>query len=158
MKKREILFIMLCMVIIYINWKILNEEVKKRVYLSELSDKHLTLMLLLNQWLKLLQKDKKITEYFYKNNIKYIAIYGMGYLGERLYDELKESTIEIKYFIDRNNQKKYEGMETKTPDDYLPEVDVLIVTPVFYYDEIKKNLNNKVKGKIISLQDILYEI
>ena len=69
MKKRENLFIVLCIFIIQINWKILNEEVKKRVYLSELSDKHLTLMLLLNQWLKLRQKDKKITEYFYKNNI-----------------------------------------------------------------------------------------
>ena len=49
-------------------------------------------------------------------------------------------------------------METKSPNDYLPEVDAVIVTPVFYYDEIKKNLSDKVKGKIISLHDILYEI
>lgn len=158
MKKREVLFILPLIFMFYNNWKLLNKEIERRADMEELSDKHLTLMLLLNQWLIVRQRGILIADYFYKNNIKSIGIYGMSYIGERLYDELMESNIEVKYIADKNNSKEYKGIKARDLTEQLPKVDAVIVTPVFYYDEIKKNLGDKVEGKILSLQDILYEL
>lgn len=54
-----------------------------------------------NQWLYLRQKGKQLYLFFEDNQIENIAIYGMGALGERLYDELKDSSISVRYAIDR---------------------------------------------------------
>ena len=69
---------------------------------KQLADKHLALMQLFNQWMVTKQEGKSIVDYFHKESIKSIAIYGMSYVGERLYDELKDSDIEVKYAIDKN--------------------------------------------------------
>lgn len=136
---------------------VLIKEVKKRAVVKELSDKHLTLMLLLNEWLKIKQGGVDISNYFLERNIKNIAIYGMSYIGERLYDELDGTEIKIKYAIDRNVNKVYRGLKIISPDEELSEVDVVVVTPVFYYDEIKIVLQEKITGKIISIEDIIYK-
>ena len=41
---------------------------------------------ILNQWLDLSQRGRKLTPFFDDNLIKNIAIYGKGALGERLYN------------------------------------------------------------------------
>lgn len=131
---------------------------KKRMKLTELSDKHFVLMSLLNQWMKTKQEGKTLLKYFHDHQIDHIAIYGMSYVGERLYDELKDSDIEVKYIIDKNADKIYTEADVFTPDEILPEVAAIVVTPVFYYDEIKEILSQKVNCPILSLEDILYEL
>lgn len=42
--------------------------------------------------------------------------------------------------------------------DEMQGIDAVVITPVFYYDDIKEELEGKIKGKIISIQDILYEL
>ncbi len=133
-----------------------SSEIKKRRKLKELSDKHFVLMCLLNQWMKTKQEGKTILKYFHDRQIDHIAIYGMSYVGERLYDELKDSDIEVKYIVDRNADKIYTEADVFTPDETLPEVGAIVVTPVFYYDEIKEMLSQKVNCPIFSLEDILY--
>ena len=54
----------------------------------EMSDKHLIILRALNEWMITKQNGKHIIEYFHKKEIKTVAIYGMIFLGERLYDEL----------------------------------------------------------------------
>lgn len=58
-----------------------------------------------NKWLNLKIKGYKITDYFCKQGITDIAIYGMGQIGLNLLEELKYSSIEVECFIDRNAQK-----------------------------------------------------
>lgn len=82
----------------------------------------------------------------------------MSYVGKRLYDELKNSDIEIKYAIDRNADGICAEIEVFSLEENLPEAKAVIVTPVFYFDEIKEKLEKKVNSKILSLEDILYEI
>ena len=43
-------------------------------------------------------------------------------------------------------------------DDLLPEADLMIVTPVFFYDEIKKEMEKKFCGEIISLGEIIQDL
>lgn len=125
---------------------------------SEMSDKHLALMLLLNQWLITKQEGKSIVDFFHRESIKSIAIYGMSYVGERLYDELKDTDIEVKYAIDKNADVIYADIDIVTPDDELELVDAIIVTPVFYFESISEMLEQKTKIPILSLEDILYEV
>lgn len=113
---------------------------------------------MLNQWLILKQEGKSLIEYFNKNGYKSVAIYGMGEMGNRLYDELKDSEIELKYAIDKNAAGTYSELNVIGKDDDFPEVDVLVVTATFAFDEIEDELSGKVDWPIVSLEDVVYEI
>lgn len=111
-----------------------------------------------DQWLRIRQEGKTLVEYFEKNNYKTVAIYGMKELGERLYDELANTGIEVRYIIDKNADAIYADVDVVTPDDDLEPVDVIVVTAIYYFDEIEENLSEKVDYPIASLEDILYEV
>ena len=125
---------------------------------KQMSNKHLTLMLLLNQWLITKQDGKSILDYFHRNGIKSIAIYGMSYVGERVYDELKDTDVTVKYAIDKNAENIYADVDIILPDEDMEYVDAIIVTPVLFFDEIEEMLSSKMTCPIISLEDILYQI
>ena len=113
---------------------------------------------MLNQWLLLKQEGKSLEKYFAENGYKTIAIYGMGEMGNRLYDELKNSSVvEIKYAIDKNAAGTYSELEVFDPDDEMTEVDAVIVTAIFAFDEIEDELSEKIQCPIISLEDVVYE-
>lgn len=123
-----------------------------------LSDKHLSLFLLMNEWMKTKQEGKEIADFFKQEEYNTVAIYGMSYVGERVYDELKGAGIDVKYAIDRNAATIYSDIPLYTPEDDLPEVDVIVVTAVAFYEEIRDMLSERVEIPIVSFEDILYEI
>lgn len=133
----------------------LNKKVQlHRTY----AQKHLLIMQMFNQWLIDKQEGKSLVKFFEDNEYKSIAIYGMSYLGERLLDELKDSGIEVKYAIDKNADNIYADVEIKRLEDDLPKVDAIIVTAVFFYDEIEEELSELVDYPVISLEDVLYGV
>lgn len=111
-----------------------------------------------DQWLRIRQEGKTLVEYFEKNEYKTVAIYGMKELGERLYDELEGSDIKVKYIIDKNADQIYADVDVITPDEKLEPVDVIVVTALYYFDEIEEMLSDKVDYPVVSLEDILYEV
>lgn len=125
---------------------------------KKMSDKHLALFLMMNQWVKVKQEGKNLAEYFKKNGYESIAIYGMSYAGETLYDELKDSEIVVKYAIDKNIDNIYADVDLVSIEDDLPKADAIVVTAITFFDEIERMLEDKVECPIISLEDILYEV
>ena len=125
---------------------------------KNMSDKHLALFLLMNQWVKVKQEGKNLAEYFEREGYHEIAIYGMSYAGETLVDELQESNIKIKYGIDKKANAIYADFDVISPDEELEEVDAIVVTSITFFDEIEELLSKKVDCPIISLEDILYEV
>lgn len=113
---------------------------------------------ILNQWLLIRQEGMDLSKYFADNNISSIAIYGMGELGNRLYAELKRSTVDVKYVIDQNVETVLPDIKVVGKDEAFPKVDVIVVTPVFAFEMIQEELKNKTDIKLISLEDIVYEI
>lgn len=113
---------------------------------------------MLNEWLYLKQNGTSLDTYFKKNDYNSIAIYGMGEMGSRLYDELKESDVTVKYAIDKNAASVYSGLEVIDPEEEFPEVDVVVVTATFAFDEIENSIENKVNCPIVSLEDVVYEV
>lgn len=131
---------------------LLSKQVREK---KKYADKHLAIMLVMNQWIINKQEGKSLVSFFEENGYKSIAIYGMSYLGERLVDELKDSNIEVRYGIDKNAENIYSDLDMKKPDDTLEDVDAVIVTAVFFFDEIEEQLEKMIDCPIISLEDIV---
>ncbi|MCY6353984.1 hypothetical protein [Clostridium sp. ZS2-4] len=113
-------------------------------------------------WFKNKLNNKNIDSYFSENEIKTIAIYGVGNLGELLYDELKESNkIDVKYLIDQSNEDKnlYKVPIVK-PEQVksMEKVDCVVVTPIYAFDVIKKGLDKLEFKNIICIDDIIIKI
>lgn len=112
----------------------------------------------LNRWLALKQEGKSITEYFSQKGYNKVAIYGMGEVGNRLYEECMNNQLNVAYAIDQNSIGVYSELDVYGIEDELPEVDVIVVTAIFAFDEIYSDLSSKVDCPIVSLEDIVFEI
>lgn len=123
-----------------------------------LADKHLALYLMMNQWVKVKQENKSIADYLEQHGYKEVAIYGMNYAGETLYNELEGTGVKVKYAIDKNADQKYVDVDVISPEDDLSDVDAIIVTAITFFDEIEAKLTEKIGCPILSLEDILYEV
>lgn len=132
-----------------------NAEIAKA---KRMSDKHLALFLMMSQWVRAKQEGKNVADYLERNGYKSIAIYGLSYAGERLLDELKGSSIIVKYGIDQKADEIYSDVNVVSPDDRLEDVDAVVVTSIFFMDAIEEKLSSKLSCPILSLEDILYEV
>ena len=110
----------------------------------------------MNQFLVLKQKGIDISNFFSDRGIYTIAIYGVHYLGQRLRDELDESKVKVKYAIDKKTEVEDWQIPIFHPDENLPEVDAIIITPVFDFLEIKQKLSVKMECPIISIEALLF--
>ena len=135
--------------------QVMKKEVEAQWRISE---KHLALYRMMDQWVAIKQQGKNLADYFEKMQYKVIAVYGMSYARLRLAEELENSNIEIKYGIDKNAEAICSDIDVVTMQDQLTEVDAVVVTPIVFFNEIEKELSEKLDCPIISLEDILYEI
>ncbi len=131
---------------------------EKIVEIRRESDKHLEMFLLMNTWLSNKRKGKMIGNYLKKKGFQNIAIYGMGYIGKNLYEELIQEGIIAKYLIDQNKNISIDGRSILTPGKKIETIDVIIVTSIYNYSEIEKNLQSKYESQIVSLADIIYKM
>lgn len=126
--------------------------------MKEYSDKHLALYQLMNQWVRVKQEGKNLSEYFERNNYRTIAIYGMSYVGETLINELKGTVTQVAYGIDRNADMLCSDVEIVSIDDNLEKVDAIVVTAISFFDEIEDQLVKKVDCPVLSIEDVIYEL
>lgn len=149
------------LILLGISIGIINTKRKMQRFIEQeknISKKHLKLYLLMNQWVKIKQEGKSLVSYFEQNKYKKIAIYGMSYIGNTLLNELKDTKILVAYGIDQKADEIYLDIDVLSMDEDLEEVDVVIVTAISDYDEIKNKLKQKIECPIVSLQDILDEV
>lgn len=124
------------------------------IRISDVGEKFQKLFLQAEQWLHIRQGDRTLAEYFTERNIHGIAIYGMGYLGCDLYDELEGSGVEIRYVIDRNPECLGLVARVAGMDGVPEEVDAIVVTMVGE-EALKKRLREKYSVPILDLSEIL---
>lgn len=96
-----------------------------------------------------------VADYFKNNHYEKIAIYGMGEIGKRLYEELCAEGIEVTAVFDRNAQRLDPSLNVYSIEGSVPEVDVVVITPTFDYDTIAEQLEKVVSCKIISISDVI---
>lgn len=122
-------------------------------------NKNWAIIRLYDAWMMAKENSIGIDGYLSQKNISSIAIYGMDYRGIRLFHELKNTSIIIRYGVDRNPPTRIAGLDILHPDDMKNgRVDAVVVTAIFAFDEIKKDLESRGFTQIISLDEILYDL
>lgn len=138
---------------------IIYEWIREEKILDIMEDKYKKMTAfykLLIQWLALKQEGISLAKYFEQNNYHTVAIYGMKELGERLLEELDESDIKVVYIIDQNADKIETSIPKYRPMDDLPDVDVIVVSAVYAFQDIQETMEKNVNMPIISLEDVVY--
>lgn len=111
-------------------------------------------------WLDMAQHMLSIGQYLLKSGYKRIGIYGMKELGERLYSDLRMAGITPVCFIDQSDDI-YGEIPIYKASDELPQMDLIIVTSVYYYDEIKIDLRKNIRDNstiIIGIHELIGRI
>ena len=136
---------------------ILRADGSKSDRWKEEASKQRAMFLVMNQWTNVKQANRNLEEYFLKNELRKIAIYGMGLMGQQLIKELKDSSIETAYGIDRNSDGIVSGIKVVTMDEELADVDAVVVTLLKEFDEIRDALTKKLNCSVVAIEDILNE-
>lgn len=131
-----------------------NKEIGKAYMLSE---KNKYLYRTAVQWMSIERAGCGICSYIRQKGYNTIAVYGLSYLGKCLVDQLDGSDVKVMYGIDNGTVQFHFDIPTFTMSDELPDVDAIIVTPVYSFEEIKESLSKKVTCSILSLADIVFE-
>lgn len=111
----------------------------------------------LNQWLFVKQEGKSLEDYFVKAGYNNIIIYGMGEIGNRLFKELEECSVNVKYCMDADTPV-IDCNKKIVPEDSIEGVDVVVVTAMFAFDEIQAKLGKIVDCPILSLEEVVFGI
>lgn len=132
-----------------------REMDRKLDYATLNSKKHLAMFIIMNNWLEAKQQQKRMDTFLIEKGYYTVAIYGMHYIGERLYRELENTQVKVLYGIDQNRNMNNCELEIYRPDDELPTVDVVIVTAPLYFYSARKLLNKKLNIPIISIAEVV---
>ncbi len=122
-----------------------------------LSEKNKYLFRTAAQWLDRERSGDGICKYLQNNRYKRVAVYGLSHMGKVLIDILESSRVEVVYGIDNGLVQYSFKMPIYSINEELPNVDVVIVTPVYSYEQIRCDLVGKVKCPIVSLADIVFK-
>lgn len=110
---------------------------------------------ILKEWMCLTEQGKSISDILKKENIYTVAIYGMGNLGCRVYDELVAGGIAVPYVIDRNPKFLEEIVPVKAPEDAPEGVDAVIVAVSAEEKKIVTHYREKYGVCVMGVSEIL---
>lgn len=128
-----------------------KEDITYAMYQKELCYKRI-----LEFWMVLRERKIFAAAFLQKRNIQNIAIYGKGILGRHLYYELRESSIKVECFLDKNVDVDMACGYTVIPGTSIKKVDAIIVTPIMEFREIREKLQKFYACEIISLETVLF--
>lgn len=117
----------------------------------------------LKRWLENRNNNRNISDYFMECGYRSIAIFDAGEIGHILYDEIKNSEIEIKWFVDKNAEGicEIDGIPVKRIQEVfdLPEVDIVCISPIYDYEALNTYLvSHDANIRTLSLKDAVYEM
>lgn len=109
------------------------------------------------RWLVLKNDNSSIEKFFLKNNIKSVAVYGMGEFAYAFIKEMEHSGVSLKYGIDQNAGAIQMDIPVVTMEEIEEDVDAIIVTVIDRFDSIKENLQKYTDLQIISLEQVIFQ-
>lgn len=111
-------------------------------------------------WYDVREQGIDISGYFDSNGFRNIAVYGVGEIGRRVISDFQNCGIHIACCIDRMQLESYNGIPCILPNQVPEEqLDVIVVTPVDFYNEIEKSLmDSGASCLVISVDEIYAEL
>lgn len=84
-----------------------------------------------------------------------IAVYGNGNIGKHVIRELFKEEVNVCCIIDRIScTSTFENIPIFSPEDDLPSMDIVLVTVVDEYEDVKQKLLSKLECPIINLAEV----
>ena len=127
-------------------------DVANRVMID---DKYIAMYTLMKTWFKKEQLGLHLIDELTNLCFNHIAIYGYGEIGKILEKNLVGSSVTVDYIIDKDADYFFSDVAVFRPNDELPSTDAIIVSAVYYYDEIRKTLKQHTGIPIYSLLDLV---
>lgn len=125
--------------------KLLNEKVNKFRWLYESAISFASIIQ---------NASYQIKEYFARNNIDRISVYGVGPIGRLLINQLMLENIEIVYTVDIYAARVMESIPMYRPYEELPQTDILIVT-AYGAGKIIEDMQKKGLQNVVSIESWL---
>lgn len=145
-----------CYVETYAYMSLGDDQDSSTVALEKKWQKSVLFYWVLTRWMDWKIKGKCVAEVLLKRNWSRIAVYGYAELGQLLCRELAESGVYISYILDKKvTDSGIKNLPIHIPQSGLPQVDVVVVTAVYYFDEISRELSQMGYQNIISLRTLL---
>lgn len=163
MKVYEILIFVVGIIIIFIVAFGLGFMVCKNIMQSELVK---TKRYLNNAWQyqyflinlsKLRIRGVNVSDFVRNNNYKKVAIYGLSFLAEVVYEDLRHDDIDVVCFIDRNKEGDYDGVRIVKPDESA-EADLIIVCVAFGMPQIRHSLEKANDCDMYYIYDVIVNL
>lgn len=112
----------------------------------------------LTKWL-LSDNPGKLANFLYEMGIHHCAIYGYSELGRILRKKLAGSQVDVSYVLDKKKCHDPEGnLKFYYPGNEPIKAEAVIVTAIYYFEEIKQELEKNGYKNIISLKDMIDRI
>lgn len=134
---------------------------KQAEFALKLAEKNEQILQIERKWITLKQNGVDMASIFSKQGIYEIAIYGYGVLGRLLLQELKNSSVLVKYIIDKQKLKLEKGtdlpliIQSSESMKQIKKVDAIVVTAIAADEQIKQELEKKTDVKIIHLEELI---
>ena len=113
---------------------------------------------LLFLWLaKVLEGGNTFSEFFSRNKVNEVAIYGYSDLGRLLHKQLSDDGVVVKYIIDRYVSENSEGLPVFRVEQDLPYVDMIILT-IPGGGGVKELVERKYSGRVTSIWNLFEEV
>lgn len=117
--------------------------------------KYYKIMIAMYRWIRALQNGKDSSQFFLGKAVYHIGIYGWGYLGKCLAHGLQGTSVKVEFVIDQNKKGEFFGGRIYNWEDTWPKVDMIVVTPFYEFTNIKKKIKNKIRCKVVSIEDVI---
>ena len=133
---------------------------KKCIELKELrksNEAKMDIIRLYSCWLEMKQRGFYLGAKLREDGYKSIAIYGLGFIGESLFEELKDSEIDVRFIIEQRQEKAFNEATVVLPEEYTGGVDLVIVTVTYAFEDIKRNLTKNADVPVVSIEDVIYK-
>lgn len=146
---------------------ILDDKEKEIILSRELreADRHksVDIIVVYDYWLYLEKRNQSVAGFLQKRSYFKIGIYGMGYIGNRLYDFLSSSDIEVVFAIDQRAEKFVCNvptfcLENVQVKNYMKRIDAIIVTAESAFESVKEKIVKEYGVPVLSFKSILLEM
>lgn len=113
---------------------------------------------LLHHWLLKKEMGRSFAAYLKSLNCNRIAIYGVGIMGKHFISELQNTDVEIICAIDNQDAVCVNAeIPIVKAGQIQNDIDAIVITVTYQYEEIRKNLQEYTCVKTISLEQIVME-
>lgn len=121
----------------------------------DLLEKYRTMFFVYDRWMRLESRKESLSEYLYQQEVRNVAVYGMGHIGKQLVDRLKGTDILVCGAIDRNARFIDVGIPVVRLEEFDKKPDLIIVTVTGNTEKIIHDIEHEIKISAITIQRLL---